>query len=383
MAYGDGIISAFDTGFQRGNLIRQRRRENEMNRILAESYQDPTNPTMRVESGSPFDAQGNFTLDTVTPTLPSPLRGPQDNVITTPGQPGGFNFQNALAGLYKGGFGKEALTLQQTHEQNEIANLLKRAQAAKALRPEAPTSRQVPINEKGDVRTEEWDATTGTWKPVATGRKTPLVQIGEKGFGKADEVFAKEYIDWKTGGFADTQKSVVQLRDALDRLKTSKEALTGPWVGNIPDVGLQFVNPEAIAVRESIEEVVQRNLRLILGAQFTEKEGERLIARAFNPKLKPEENVSRVERLIAQIEAAANAKQQLSDYFDKHGTIRGFQGKLYTMGDFYRAIEKKPQGATQSQNGHKLGDIVTGGDGKKYRIIKLNPDGDHDVAPVQ
>lgn len=35
-----------------------------------------------------------------------------------------------------------------------------------------------------------------------------------------------------------------------------------------------------------------------------------------------------------------------------------------------------------AQKQHKLGDIVVGSDGKKYRIIRLSNDGDHEIAPV-
>ena len=42
-----------------------------------------------------------------------------------------------------------------------------------------------------------------------------------------------------------------------------------------PDLVNAFINPGATDVRENIESVVQRNLKAVLGAQFTEKEGER------------------------------------------------------------------------------------------------------------
>jgi len=70
-----------------------------------------------------------------------------------------------------------------------------------------------------------------------------------------------------------------------------------------------------------------------LGPQFTEKEGERLIARAYNPRLSEKENVKRVRRLIDQIKSAAKAKGDAADYFEKNGTLAGYKGTIYKGSD--------------------------------------------------
>ena len=159
-----------------------------------------------------------------------------------------------------------------------------------------------------------------------------LVQT--KGRTKLDQTFAAEYSDLiASGGFADIVKQINQLKGVSKQLETS-DTLSGPWIGSVP-VWLQtFINPKAVAAKEDIEEVVQRNLRLILGAQFTEKEGERLIARAYNPRLEESVNKIRVDRLIKQMVDAAEAKIAAAKYFGEHGTLTGFTGKLWTIDDF-------------------------------------------------
>jgi hypothetical protein len=106
---------------------------------------------------------------------------------------------------------------------------------------------------------------------------------------------------------------------------------------------LAFTNPNALQSREQVEEVVQRNLRAVLGAQFTEKEGERLISRAYNPRLPPEQNARRLRRLFLQMESSAQQKQQMVDYANQNGTLRGYQGKMPSISDFYKAIEGSEQ----------------------------------------
>jgi len=157
----------------------------------------------------------------------------------------------------------------------------------------------------------------------------PSLTVGEE---TIDREFAKSIIEFNP---ADIEKGLTQLREASDRLGgTAKdkdgnaiepENLTGVMVGIMPDSFNDIINPQASEVKEAVEEVVQRNLRLVLGAQFTEKEGQRLISRAYNPRLDETENKKRVDRLIKSIESAMKEKQSQARYFNKNGTLKGYQ----------------------------------------------------------
>lgn len=163
-----------------------------------------------------------------------------------------------------------------------------------------------------------------------------IKQAREQAGGKAvDEAFAKDYVQFKAGGGSqDAQKQIAQLHDVSEALKDQSGGLTGPVRGRLPDMVRSVTNPNAVAMRERVEEVVQRSLRAILGAQFTEKEGERLIARAYNPSLSQDENAIRVNRLLTQLEGAYKVKAEAADYFEKNGTLSGWQGKLPSLADF-------------------------------------------------
>lgn len=184
-------------------------------------------------------------------------------------------------------------------------------------------------------------------RPVGPGERPVPAQT--KGQSAIDSQFANEYVEFKAaGGFADVRKSLEQLREAKEKLE--KGGLTGPVEGRVPDFLRGFINPDSLAVRDTVEEVVQRNLRLVLGAQFTKEEGERLIARAYNEKLSEEENVKRLDRLIKQIETAAKAKAEAVNYFEKHGTLEGFTGKLWSMTDF------NPEGGRAAKPADRMSD---------------------------
>lgn len=141
---------------------------------------------------------------------------------------------------------------------------------------------------------------------------------------QVDAEFAKMYAEMQaSGGIADIRKQVQQLRDALVTLENS-DTISGPTIGRLPEFIQQAINPDAVNVREQIEEVVQRNLRLILGAQFTQAEGEKLIARAFNPRLQEATNADRLARLIEQMDTALNNRESSIRYYEKNGTIAGW-----------------------------------------------------------
>jgi hypothetical protein len=143
---------------------------------------------------------------------------------------------------------------------------------------------------------------------------------------KIDQEFGKQYAEWVArGGYADVQKNTEQLRGVLDRLR-SQDDLTGNFWNYLPDAMLAKFAPDAVNVKEQVEEVVQRNLRLVLGAQFTEKEGERLIRRAYNEYLNDDVNASRVERLAEQIEASAEMMDASAKWYESHGTLKGWKG---------------------------------------------------------
>jgi len=191
----------------------------------------------------------------------------------------------------------------------------------------------------------------GEIKPVVRAERGPLVQNivgGEQltpGQKKLDESAAADIYQWQSGGGQDMVAQIAQLKPVIEDLEAGK-SITGVGVAIQPDILLAMTNPDALQSRETVEEVVQRNLRAVLGAQFTAAEGERLISRAFNPKLPPEENAKRVRRLFLQMSSAAEQKQAMVDYFNDNGTLRGFRGKMPTIQDFYNAIEGK--GGTMS-----------------------------------
>lgn len=171
------------------------------------------------------------------------------------------------------------------------------------------------------------------------------------GLEALDKAYAKDHLEWTRGGGADMAAQVAQVNTVLQRLQSGEE-LTGPTIGLINNVGLLgLVNPEAENAKEQIQEVVQRNLKLVLGAQFAQKEGEQLISRAYNPTLSPKVNAQRLQKLYSQMEVARQQRQAMADYFNKNYTLRGYEGPQPNYADFYTALSKFSPG--QVVDGYK------------------------------
>jgi hypothetical protein len=169
---------------------------------------------------------------------------------------------------------------------------------------------------------------------------------------KVEEKSAQDLVDFTIGGgFSDVQKGLSQLEIAKQTLQQQPEGrITGKLVGAQDDtVLLKYTNPTAQDTKEQVQEIAQRNLRLILGPQFTAKEGEALINRVYNPALPQSVNVKRLDLLQEQMTSAAKTKQEAVDYYNTNGTLKGFKGKLYnSTSDFLNEYNSKIKGTEKA-----------------------------------
>lgn len=167
---------------------------------------------------------------------------------------------------------------------------------------------------------------------------------------KADEIWAGELAEWQRAGSSDSIKQINQLSDVVTRLE-SGEDLTGVLLGLAPPPIRIGFNEGSVDAQQLVEEVVQRSLRTTLGAQFTEREGERLIARAYNPQAKEETNARRVKALLNQIVLRASVMDAALQHSNEFGTMKGFNSRAPSVDDFYSAIDDadKPAGSVSPQ----------------------------------
>jgi len=186
-------------------------------------------------------------------------------------------------------------------------------------------------------------------------RKAALLKKPTGAEAAIDAAFGKEYASFVVGGgMADANKGLLQLDTVISSLQNAIDTgatvgITGPLVGILPDMLQDLFLPEAANTRDLVTEVVQRNLRVILGAQFTEKEGERLIARAYNANLGEEENLKRVKRLASSMRQAIDSKLAAANYFQEYGTLKDYDAtNNVTLANIYDSLDKEEEKTTQT-----------------------------------
>lgn len=176
-------------------------------------------------------------------------------------------------------------------------------------------------------------------KPVpGAGKKTPRQEVQ----GALDKAYAKDYLTFIQGGAAEADKHINELKRAKEVLigdpakgTTGTDMVSGPVIGIIPKVLRDIFLPKSSETQENIESTVQSSLKEILGHQFTAKEGVDLLARTYNPRFEEKINARRAQNLINRIERAYAEKVRAAKYFEQHGTLEGYKGKVsWKMSDF-------------------------------------------------
>jgi hypothetical protein len=163
----------------------------------------------------------------------------------------------------------------------------------------------------------------------------------------ADMKFGADYNNFVAGGGISTVKTQLDNLDKAIAILEKNPNSTGKAVGLADKTGtLSYVSPKAAEAKDLVGGVVQSNLRAVLGGQFAQKEGEQLLARAYNPAQPVTDNLGRLKTLRTQIQIAGDAKMQAVQYFEINGSLKGFQGSAYsgTASDIASDTNKDPLG---------------------------------------
>lgn len=150
-----------------------------------------------------------------------------------------------------------------------------------------------------------------------------------KGQEAADTAFGKDYATYQAGGGkAGAEKSIQQLESAAKNLPDPNALQRA--AGILPKSVRDIIMPESAAKEDEVRGAVQSVLRQTLGPQFTEREGEQVMSRAYNPRLPKAENIKRVMAEARRQRQQAEDKDRSARYFEQHGTLTG--GQMSTGG---------------------------------------------------
>ena len=140
-----------------------------------------------------------------------------------------------------------------------------------------------------------------------------------------DQEFGKTLAKYELGDKAQVEANLRNLQSLIKIVEDGELNISGPVVGILPDAVQSFVNPDALSFQTDIRDIVFQSLREKLGAQFTEREGDRLVAAAFNPLLSEEKNIARLQRLYFTVHSAKEAKEAAYQYYKDNGSLKGYE----------------------------------------------------------
>lgn len=154
---------------------------------------------------------------------------------------------------------------------------------------------------------------------------------------KQDQAFADTLVKWKGGEKQQAEANIRNLENKIALLARGAN-VSGPEYSFIPEGLMPVVAPGATGFKDEISDIVFQSLRATLGAQFTEKEGQRLISATFNQNLPEEFNIPRLQRLLAKTKSIYNDKQSQIDYYNETGTLKGYASEPSTFDDILDAV---------------------------------------------
>lgn len=140
-----------------------------------------------------------------------------------------------------------------------------------------------------------------------------------------DKAFGQDFNEWNSRGRSTLSKNLDRLKRVKATLKEREDdfvGTSGRMTGRLPD---WLRSEESVRLREDVQAAAQGALRATLGAQFTEKEGERIMNAAYNEKLSPAENIRKIDDAIKELAANAKSMDDRGQYFERNrGSLAGW-----------------------------------------------------------
>lgn len=136
---------------------------------------------------------------------------------------------------------------------------------------------------------------------------------------QADKEFAKTYEEFSAaGGKKGVEADLSALKEAKERIEQGEATR---WAGAVPRFLRGYVTSDTANVQDTIENVLVKSLKTILGGAFTEKDREAIVKNAFDPSQTPENNAKQLQLKIDEIQARYDAKMEAINEYEKKGTI--------------------------------------------------------------
>ena len=186
---------------------------------------------------------------------------------------------------------------------------------------------------------------------IATGRQSPELAAQFRasrseggldltpGQKKLDTQFATTAESWLSKDSIQVDANIKNLEEKIGIIERGEANVSGPVIGITPEWLQPFAGQtQAKAFLGDVRDIVFQSLKEKLGAQFTEKEGDRLVAAAYDPSLPEEINAKRLRRLLAVVKTMKASKDGMVDVWNQTGTLKDYGQPKATFNNIYDAL---------------------------------------------
>jgi hypothetical protein len=325
MSWGSDVAKSFDVGYESGQGIKAKRKQNKIAEILSQAYQAP-------QAEVPFQTDEEQLFG---------MQGLQGNVAQE-AKPGGFDSGNAIARMYQQGYGPEAMQLEQQLADRELGGLLKRSQIAKALRPNLGEAKPGVMNGKEVFfRTDDAGNTYDLSGNRITGMIQPrpqqaLVNLGNTMEKEESKGYGKYLIDSVLKPAEERAFAATKARQAVDamrrlKVKTGKLAPAATeaasWVSALGGDPKQFGldNPATAQSFTAIGQQVVLDRQMAQKGPQTENDARRLEQTFAKLGNTPEANEFILDVTEAQAKRDQEYRNFLLSYRRRGGSLDGAQ----------------------------------------------------------
>lgn len=154
-----------------------------------------------------------------------------------------------------------------------------------------------------------------------------------------DKKFATTAESWLSKDSAQVDANIMNLEEKIGIIERGEADVSGRVIGITPEFLQPFVGQtEAKAFLGDVRDIVFQSLKEKLGAQFTEKEGDRLVAAAYDPSLPEELNAKRLRRLLSVVKTMKVSKDGMVEHWNTTGTLKDYEPPKATFNNIYDAI---------------------------------------------
>jgi hypothetical protein len=179
-----------------------------------------------------------------------------------------------------------------------------------------------------DFKKQQAEALAEFRKAMLNAQNAKLTAAADKpstGQKQLDSKFAEKYAAYIDGGGSDgLQADIDKLEASIKTLKNT-DAASGPVIGMLPRTISTSLSPKSAIVRDAVNSVNNKNLKLFFGANPTE--GERLANQQtqYNDQVEEAENISRITALKERLENTKKLMEEAAEFFrGNKGTLAGF-----------------------------------------------------------